>query len=92
MLDDPALASSKVITPAEAKQLLRCGMTRLYELLGNGSDQVIQGWVQSQNLPVFCDRIPKSAGGFRLATAGEGVMVAGEGRDSMAAKRAKAAV
>ena len=23
--------------PAEAKQLLRCGMTRLYELLGNGS-------------------------------------------------------
>jgi hypothetical protein len=37
ILDDPALASSRVITTVEAKTILKCGMTRLYELLGSGA-------------------------------------------------------
>jgi excisionase family DNA binding protein len=37
VLDDPALASSRVITAVEAKQILRIGTTKLYELLGRGS-------------------------------------------------------
>ena len=37
ILDDPALASSRVLTAVEAKQLLRIGTTKLYELLADGS-------------------------------------------------------
>jgi excisionase family DNA binding protein len=37
ILDDPLLASSRVVTPKEATAMLRCGMTHLYELLENGA-------------------------------------------------------
>jgi excisionase family DNA binding protein len=36
VIDDPSLASSKVITVKEAMALLRCGLTHLYDLLGKG--------------------------------------------------------
>jgi excisionase family DNA binding protein len=35
--DDPSLIGSRVITAAEAADLLQCGLTRMYELLGDGS-------------------------------------------------------
>jgi excisionase family DNA binding protein len=37
VLDDPALASSRVITVREARAILRIGLTKLYDLLGDGS-------------------------------------------------------
>ena len=36
-IDDPAMASSRVITIADAMKLLRCGKTNLYDLLGKGA-------------------------------------------------------
>jgi excisionase family DNA binding protein len=37
ILNDPEVARSRVITVAEAAGILSCGLTRLYDLLGDGS-------------------------------------------------------
>ena len=37
VLEDPALASSRVLTVPEARALLKCGHTKLYDLMTEGS-------------------------------------------------------
>jgi excisionase family DNA binding protein len=36
VLEDPALASSRVLTVPEARELLKCGHTKLYDLMTDG--------------------------------------------------------
>ncbi len=36
IFDDPALRASRVITVAEARAILRCGIEKIYRLMGEG--------------------------------------------------------
>jgi excisionase family DNA binding protein len=36
ILDDPALRASRVITVPEARAILRCGIEKIYRLMGEG--------------------------------------------------------
>jgi excisionase family DNA binding protein len=49
-IDDPALASSRVITIVDTMKLLKCGKTHLYDLLGKGA---IRSYKDGSNRRVY---------------------------------------